>query len=97
MKEIIVGITGASGIELGLHILRALKRQNAQVHLIISEGARCTMREESNLTEEEFLRTADYIYEEKELGAAIASGSFVTDGMIVAPCSMKTLSGIANA
>ncbi|MBU9728904.1 UbiX family flavin prenyltransferase [Diplocloster modestus] len=97
MIKIILGITGASGVELGLHILRALKRQNAEIHLIISEGARYTMREESNLTEEEFLRIADYVYGEKELGAAIASGSFVTDGMIVAPCSMKTLSGIANA
>lgn len=96
-KKLIVAVTGASGAELGLHTLRALRQQQAEIHLILSEGARETIRTESELTEEAFTRLADFCYDERQLSAPIASGSFRADGMIVVPCSMKTLSGIANA
>ncbi len=96
-KRIIVAVTGASGAELGLHVLRALRAQDAEIHLILSEGAKAVIRAETGLSPEAFTSLADVCYDETDTGARIASGSFVTDGMIVAPCSMKTLSGIANA
>lgn len=96
-KKIIVSVTGASGAELGLHVLRALRTQDVEIHLILSEGAKNVIRAETKLTEEDFTALADYFYADKEIGARIASGSFMTDGIIVVPCSMKTLSGIANA
>lgn len=102
MKEksrIIVAVTGASGSALAFHVLKALKCQKEEVeaHLILSEGARVTLREETRLTEKDFSDLADFTYGERDIAAPIASGSFVTLGMIVVPCSMKTLSGIANA
>lgn len=97
MKRIIVGITGASGAELGYHVLTALREQKeTEVHLILSEGAKRTIQAETRLLERDFYSLADYHYAEMELGACISSGSFQTDGMIIVPCSMKTMSGLAN-
>lgn len=96
-RKIIVAITGASGAELGLYVLKALRIQNVETHLILSEGAKAVIRAETKLCEADFASLADFCYSDSEVGARIASGSFVTDGMIVVPCSMKTLSGIANA
>ena len=97
MKRIIVGVTGASGSQLAYHVLKALRQQEAEIHLILSEGARMTLRYETDLTEADFTALADRVYSETDIAACVASGSFVTDGMIVVPCSMKTLSAIANA
>jgi 4-hydroxy-3-polyprenylbenzoate decarboxylase len=98
MKKLIVGMTGASGVQLGCRLLEALKSMDdVETHLIISDGAECTLRAECGKTREEIERNADYVYLNYDIGAAIASGSFYTEGMVVLPCSMKTLSGIAHA
>ena len=97
MKRIIVGVTGASGAQLAYHVLQSLRMQEAEIFLVLSEGAKLTIRHETSLTEEDFCALADRVYSEKDIAASIASGSFLTDGMSVVPRSMKTLSGIANA
>ena len=96
-KRIILAITGASGVELGYHILKALRAQGSELHLILSEGAKKTIQAETALSKGDIIALADHSYSNDDLAAAISSGSYRTDGMIVAPCSMKTLSGIANA
>ena len=96
-KRIIVGVTGASGAPLALSVLRALRAQGVEIHLVLSEGFKRMLREESDIRPEKLAALADAVYMEDDLGARISSGSFVTDGMAVVPCSMKTLSAIANA
>ena len=95
--RIIVGVTGASGVEMAHSVLLALRAQNAEIHLILSEAALRVLREESELRPEDLRALADHVYRNDDLAAPVASGSFMTEGMIVVPCSMKTLSGIANA
>lgn len=95
--RIIVGITGASGVILGYHLLKALKAYpRCETHLIITDGAKRTFKMETHLNISEVEALADVVHDNSNLGASIASGSFKTDGMIVIPCSMKTLSGIAT-
>jgi flavin prenyltransferase len=99
---VIVAITGASGAIYGVRTLQILRDQHdrdaaaPQVHLIVTRGARETIRQETGLTVGEVCSLADVTYQPNDLGAAVSSGSFATSGMIVAPCSVKTLSGIAN-
>ena len=94
--RIIVGVSGASGVEMSYYLLKALKSiENCEVHLILSQGAKTTWKLESNIPVEELLKLADCVHDEHNLAACISSGSFVTDGMIIMPCSMKTLAGIA--
>ena len=95
--RIIVGVTGASGVILGVELLRALKRYpECETHLVITDGARETFRYEADLTYDEIVGTADHCYDINNLAAPISSGSFKTDGMVIIPCSMKTLSGIVT-
>lgn len=95
--KLIVGISGASGVLLGYKFLQTLKTlPNIKTHLIISEGAAVNFNLETNLTQKEVENYADYVYSNKNLAAAISSGSFAVDAMIIIPCSMKTVSGIAN-
>ena len=95
--RIIVGISGASGVIMGQRILLALKRiPDCEVHLVISQAGIKNFQLETDLDIEEVKGLADYCYEDDNLAAAISSGSFVTDGMIVIPCSMKTLSAIST-
>ncbi len=94
--KLIVGISGASGAIYGIRLLEELKKRDAEVHLVISKWGELTIEEETKYAVEEVRSLADKVYKEESLGAAIASGSFKNNGMIVAPCSMKTLSGIAN-
>lgn len=95
--RLIVGISGASGVVLGYHLLKALKAyQECETHLVISEGARLTFGLETDLEVKDVEDLADFVHDNKNLAASISSGSFKTDGMIVIPCSMKTLSGIAT-
>jgi 4-hydroxy-3-polyprenylbenzoate decarboxylase len=94
--KLIVAITGASGSILGIRILEELKKKSVETHLVISKWGMVTIEKETNYTPKEVRVLADYNYDEDNLAAAISSGSFKCDGMIVAPCSMKTLSGIAN-
>lgn len=95
MKRIIIGISGASGAPLAVATLKALAAQpEVETHLIISQGARLTIAQETSMTAEEVEALADLVYDNGDLGAAISSGSYPIDGMIVVPCSMKTLAGI---
>lgn len=96
MKRIVIGISGASGVIYGLRLLEVLKDiEEVETHLILSRGARITMHFEDPRSPEEAEALADQTYAPENLAAAVSSGSFRTDGMIVAPCSMKSLSMIA--
>ena len=94
--KIIIGITGASGAIYGISLLKTLKALAVESHLIISKAAHLTITTETNFTTKDIINLADYSYNCGDIGARISSGSFRTSGMIIAPCSMKTLSAIAN-
>ena len=93
----LVAITGATGVIYGVELLRALKVLGHETHLIMSEAALMTLAIETQYSADEVKALADVVYSNKDIGAAVASGSFLTRGMIVAPCSIKTLSAIANS
>lgn len=94
--RIIVGVSGATGVEMSYYLLKALKSiKDCEVHLILSKGAKLTWELESSISIDSLFELADYVHDEYDMAAAISSGSFVTDGMIIMPCSMKTLAGIA--
>jgi 4-hydroxy-3-polyprenylbenzoate decarboxylase len=95
-NEIIIGISGASGVQYGIRILEALKdMKKYETHLIISESAKKLIQIETEFSVSNVEQLADNIYDDEDFTAPIASGSHKTKGMIVAPCSMKTLSSIA--
>lgn len=98
MKErLIIGVSGASGMPLAIEILKQLKSQeHIETHLIYSRAAEVTLKEESDVTLEEMCQLADVVYDNYNIGAAPASGSFRAKGMIIVPCSMKTVAGIAS-
>lgn len=93
-KRIVVSITGATGIALGVRILQILKELNVETHLIISKWGMATMKYETDFTLEDLRSIATHTYPAKNVAAAVSSGSFLHDGMIVVPCSMKTLAAI---
>jgi len=96
-NRLIVAITGASGVIYGIRALELLRAQpQIETHVILSPAASRTILEETQYTVEAVRALADTLYNHKDIGAAIASGSFRTQGMLVAPCSVKTLSGIAH-
>jgi len=96
-KRIIVGITGATGVIYGIKLLEALKqKENIETHLIISEWSAKNIELETNYCLDDVLELADYNYDNNNLAAKISSGSFRSSGMIVIPCSMKTLSAISS-
>ena len=92
--RIIVGVTGATGVEMSYELMLALRKAGCEIHLIVSRGAQMTWDYESRMPLQRMYDLADFVYQEDELDAVISSGSFVTDGMILMPCSMKTLAGI---
>jgi 4-hydroxy-3-polyprenylbenzoate decarboxylase len=95
--RLIVGISGASGVRIGYELLRKLKGSGScEAHLVMSESAALNFRIEEDMDPAKVIELADYHYDIKDMGARISSGSYKTDGMIVVPCSMKTLSAIAN-
>jgi 4-hydroxy-3-polyprenylbenzoate decarboxylase len=95
---LIVGISGASGAILGIRLLEMLQeREDIETHLVISPAAEETIHAETDWAIEAVNALADHVYEHKNIGAAIASGSFDTLGMAVVPCSIKSLSEIANS
>lgn len=97
MRRIIIAITGASGVVYGVRALQLLKEiEDVETHAVISPSAFRTAVDEIEMSAEEIKGLADVLYNYKDIGAAISSGSFRTAGMLVAPCSVKTLSGIAN-
>jgi len=96
LKRIIVAISGASGVIYGVRLLEVLKEMaEIETHLILSRGARTTMELETSMTPEQAEALADKAHAPEDLAAPLSSGSFKTEGMIVAPCSMKSLSMIA--
>ncbi|MFC1836627.1 UbiX family flavin prenyltransferase [Thermodesulfobacteriota bacterium] len=98
MKRVVVGISGASGVIYGIRLLEVLKEiEGIESHLILSQGARITMELETSTDPAEAEKLADVVHSPKNLAAPVSSGSFMTEGMIVAPCSMKSLSMIANS
>lgn len=97
-SRLIVGISGASGAIYGIRLLEALRDvDDVETHLIISRGARMTIECETDKRLDDVRKLADVAHSNRNLGASISSGSFRTNGMVVAPCSMKTLSSIVNS
>ena len=96
-KRIVVGISGASGVTYGVRLLSVLKETDYETHLIISEAGKLNIEIETEFKANEVADMADFVYDHKNVAAGPSSGSFLTEGMIVVPCTIKTLSGIANS
>ena len=94
-RRLIVGITGASGAIYGIRILQALQGSDVQTHLIISESARITLTAETDFTVAQVEALAHEVHHVRNIGATVSSGSFKTLGMVVAPCSIRTLAEVA--
>lgn len=94
--RLIVAITGASGVVYGKRLLEVLRGKKVETYLIISKAAENVIKHELEMTKNELEKLASHVYDVNDLTAPIVSGSFKTDGMIVIPCSMKTLAGIAH-
>lgn len=96
-RRVIIGITGASGVAYGIRALELLRAiPDVETHLVMSPAGLRTAQEETDMTGDSIRALADHVHSHRDIGAAIASGSFRTAGMLVAPCTVKTLSGIAN-
>lgn len=95
-KRVVVGITGASGAVYGLTALKALRAAGVETHLVVSRSAQITMAHETEVRPSDLASLADVLYRVDDIGAAISSGSFRTEGMIIAPCSVRSLSEIAT-
>ena len=96
-SRFVVGITGASGVILGIRLLEVLRSLEMETHLVLSPAARITITQETDWKVNDVLALADHVHKHENIGASIASGSFQTNGMVVVPCSIKTLSAIANS
>ncbi|EOV9547267.1 UbiX family flavin prenyltransferase [Cronobacter sakazakii] len=98
MKKIIVGISGASGAIYGIRLLQTLQAvAEVETHLIMSQAARQTLALETDMSVRDVQALADVNHDARDIAASVSSGSFKTDGMIILPCSIKTLSGIVNS
>ncbi len=95
--RLIVGIAGATGAIYGIRLLQALKDCKVESHLVITDSGERTIDTETGYTVKEVEALADYVHDNRDIGASIASGSFKTDGMLIAPCSIKSLSALANS
>jgi polyprenyl P-hydroxybenzoate/phenylacrylic acid decarboxylase-like protein len=97
-KRLIVGITGATGAIYGVEILRSLQgMEDWETHLVLSEAGALNLWHELKMRRKELEKLADAAYHPNDIAAALASGSFLTEGMVIAPCSMKTLAAVAHA
>jgi 4-hydroxy-3-polyprenylbenzoate decarboxylase len=96
-KRIVIGISGASGVTYGVRMLELLKETDFETHLIISDAGKLNIEIETRYKPAEVEAMAHFVYDHKDLAAALASGSFLTEGMVVIPCTIKSLSGIANS
>jgi 4-hydroxy-3-polyprenylbenzoate decarboxylase len=96
-KRVVLAITGASGAILGIRTLELLRKSAIETHLVISEAARRTIPIETGWSVADVHALAHFCYEPQQIGARIASGSYTTLGMLVVPCSIKTLSGVAHS
>ena len=98
MKRLVIGMSGSSGVIYGIRMLEALAQDpEVETHLILSQAAKMNIGIETEWSVADVEALADEVHNNKNIGASIASGSYKTAGMIVVPCSMKTLSGIANS
>jgi len=97
MKRIIVGISGASGVIYGIRLLEVLRELRVEAHLVLSEAAKRNIVIETTVSVEDVEGLAAKVYSVKDLAAPISSGSFKMDGMVIVPCTIKTLSGVANS
>ena len=96
--QLIIGMSGASGVIYGIRLLEVLKSEpEIETHLVMSESAKMNIGLETNWNANDVKALADHVHSNKDIAANIASGSYRTAGMIVAPCSIKTLSAIANS
>jgi len=96
VKRLIVGMTGATGAIFGVRLLQALKGTDVETHLVLSKWAQQTIEHETDFTQRDVRDLASVVYEQGNMGAAISSGSFLTEGMVIAPCSVRTLASIAH-
>jgi polyprenyl P-hydroxybenzoate/phenylacrylic acid decarboxylase-like protein len=97
-RRLIVGITGATGTAYGLRLLEELRAARGwETHLVLTDAGVLNAHQELGLKRKDIERLAHQCYHPKDIGAAIASGSFLTEGMVIAPCSMKTLAAVAHA
>lgn len=97
MKRIVVGITGATGVIYGVRLLDALRDTGIETHLILSDSGKKNIRIETDFTIEDIEGLASQVHGIKNLASSISSGSFRTDGMVIVPCTIKTLSGVAHS
>lgn len=98
MKRLIIGMSGASGLIYGIRLLEVLaEHEEVRTHLVMSASARLNISLETDRDPEQVKALADEVHSVRDMAASIASGSFATDGMIVAPCSMKTLSAVVHS
>jgi 4-hydroxy-3-polyprenylbenzoate decarboxylase len=95
-QRMIIGISGATGVIYGVRLLQVLQQQGIETHLIVTKAAEMTRAYETDLSSQQLRSLADVCYPVTDIGAAIASGSFKTMGMIIAPCSIHTMSEIAH-
>ena len=97
-KRVVVGISGASGSIYGIRLLERLRKDpSVEVHLVVSASAKRTLVEETDYSVKQVEALAHVVYDDRDIGASLASGSFLTAGMIVAPCSVKTLAALASS
>lgn len=97
-KRLIVGITGATGAVYGVEVLKVLKTaEDWESHLVLSDAGALNVWHELKMKRKELEKLADIAYHPKDIAATISSGSFLTEGMVIAPCSMKTLAAVAHA
>lgn len=95
-KRLIIGVSGASGAPLAKRLLEEIRKiPDVESHLVMTRGAEMTVEAECDISVEDFKALADVVYDNRNIGASIASGTYRTMGMIICPCSMKTLAGIA--
>ncbi len=98
MKRLVVGISGASGVIYGIRLLEVLRASDeVETHLVVSPAAKATVAQETDWKVSDVEALAGQVYDDRDIGAAIASGSFATAGMVIIPCSIKTLSAIAHS
>lgn len=98
MKRLVVGISGASGVIYGIRLLEVLRAGGeVETHLVISPAAKATIAQETDWKVSDVEALAGQVYDDRDIGAAIASGSFATAGMVIIPCSIKTLSAVAHS
>jgi len=97
VRRIIVGITGATGVIYGIRLLEVLKNAEVETHLILSDSGKKNIRIETDFTIEDVEALASQVHDIRNLASSVSSGSFRTDGMVIVPCTVKTLSGVANS